>query len=668
MPAVAEVSTSVPPDLVGTTLSDRFRLDARLGAGGFGVVYRAWDNTRGHAVAIKVLREELYARSSLRRRFEREAEALISLNHPNIVAISDVGVAGAMPYIAMELLEGRDLGQVLKAEGPLGEDRATEITDELLAGIGHMHAQGLVHRDLKPANVFLEALPGGAERVKLLDFGLAKFLNVEDGGELPSLTKTGEVFGTPGYMPPEQLVSEQLDHRADLYSVVVIVFQMLSGRRPFEGEAHEVLRKVLVEPPPSLASVRKDVGVRPELDAWLQTGMSKDRGARADSAEGLRASFSALPRPLLKGTKRGRRSARPKAPDAPRAQADAPQAQAVAKPPEPGPARRRRPGLGARLSALLRRVLVASATLVSFISVLAIGAGLLAIFVLKWGEPRPPSAAGAPAEVTLAGGSAAMPSAERPEPSQLASPQPPEAPRLAGPQAPNTPTTASTPDPGAVALPPPDDAGRADAGPVSDAGTEPGTATLDKADAAEPSPDAGAEPGTTARATPDAPAPTSPPAVSAWPARDPFRRPLPRSLARLRREIDRGSKGNERTLSTLRNYNRNHPDDARGNLLLAQLYLNRRWHRDAVRQYAFAVGRDPGARGDRRMLKNLIVLVETSKLADDAATLIARVYGPEAANAVAKAERAAKKTGRDRAAERLAVLRETLARDTTVAD
>ena len=297
-PPADSANSLPPPDLVGRELGSRYRIDARLGAGGFGVVYRAWDKQEDRPVALKALREELVAHKSLRKRFAREAKALAALRHPNIVTITDYGVVDGLPILAMELLQGHALDQELKEQGALTEDRALFVFTELLLGIEYMHEQGLVHRDLKPGNIFIE-VKEGKECVKLLDFGLAKFLQGGEGGsEMMTLTNTGEVFGTPGYMPPEQLVSEKADQRADLYSLTVVMFQMLSGRRPFEGEAHDVLRSVLVDLPPTLHERCEQWEAHPALEAWFQKGMAKEPDARFQNVEAMRKELEALPRPM----------------------------------------------------------------------------------------------------------------------------------------------------------------------------------------------------------------------------------------------------------------------------------------------------------------------------------------------------------------------------------
>ena len=294
-PAKAESSN----DWRGKLIANRYQIGSQLGAGGFGIVYRAWDRRSRSAVAIKVLREEYGGRQSLRRRFAREAKALLTLSHPNVVAINDCGLAEGMPFFAMELLEGHSLERELKHRGPLPPQRCFVLIQQLLAGLTYVHEQGLVHRDLKPGNIFLQRRPDGEERVKLLDFGLAKFVDPSDLTEGQSLTNSGEVVGTPAYMPPEQLASQQGDNRSDVYSAAVVLFQMLSGRRPFEGEPYDVLRMVLVNPAPSLSSACDGWLVDSELDDVVARALCKDPDERFGSAEEFAQALKALPPPAL---------------------------------------------------------------------------------------------------------------------------------------------------------------------------------------------------------------------------------------------------------------------------------------------------------------------------------------------------------------------------------
>ncbi|MCX7809134.1 MAG: serine/threonine protein kinase, partial [Deltaproteobacteria bacterium] len=248
-------------ELVGKTLGG-YLIEAKLGSGATGVVFRA-RHKKGQRVALKVLHDNLGTITSLKRRFEREARALAKLVHPNIVEITDFGVSEeGYTYIAMELLEGRTLEDVLN-EAPIPPARGLFVVKEILKGLAFAHELQIVHRDLKPANVFL--CSPNEERVKLLDFGLAKLLSAEDMAlEDGTLTRRGRVVGTPAYMAPEQITGTGIDVRADIYSVGILLYEVLADRRPFLQERRsELLRAHLLLPPPPLNQVRPELVVDP---------------------------------------------------------------------------------------------------------------------------------------------------------------------------------------------------------------------------------------------------------------------------------------------------------------------------------------------------------------------------------------------------------------------
>src|SRR5690606_16918925 len=238
----------------GRIIGGRCRLTDELGAGGIAVVYRGEDAELGRAVAVKILQESGHGRAELRARFEREAKVLAALSHPNIVSLVDYGVEDGRAYLVMELLKGRTVGELLDEVDVLEPRRALHIVRQVVRALAYAHGEGLLHRDLKPDNVFLQALPDTPDHVRLLDFGFAKFVG-DDGRDGPPLTQAGTVFGTPRYMAPEQLTGANVDGRADLYAVAVILYEMLSGRRPFEGEIRDVLKAKVTQDPPSLSAI-----------------------------------------------------------------------------------------------------------------------------------------------------------------------------------------------------------------------------------------------------------------------------------------------------------------------------------------------------------------------------------------------------------------------------
>jgi serine/threonine protein kinase len=239
--------------LIGRVIAERYRVDARLGRGAMGTLYRGVDTTLHRPVAIKMLLPQLVSDPNVAARFDREALAVSRLDHPNCVRVFD---AGTMPdggkYIVMQLLEGRELRHVI-AEGPLAPDRAVDFALQVLRGLDHAHRRGMVHRDLKPENMFVVLDDDGHEVVKLVDFGIVKLL----GGDEPKLTRAGLVFGTPRYMSPEQVTGGKIDERADLYSVGIVLFEMLTGAPPFDADSPGILMRmhVLADVPPLPDSV-----------------------------------------------------------------------------------------------------------------------------------------------------------------------------------------------------------------------------------------------------------------------------------------------------------------------------------------------------------------------------------------------------------------------------
>jgi len=284
--------------VIGETLS-HFLITARLGAGGMGEVYRATDTRLGREVAIKVLPETLDDDAGRLARFEREARVLASLNHPHIASIysSESARLGSrtIHFLVMELVEGEDLACRI-ARGPLAVDDALAITSRIAEALEAAHARGIIHRDLKPANVMVTAAGG----LKVLDFGLAKQLMPSVPDESTSATRTFEqlteqsqIVGTVPYMSPEQLRAGSIDHRSDVFSLGVMLFEMLAGKRPFHGDSRvDLMAAILKEPPADLCALRPDLDSR-LINLVLQC-MAKDPTARVASARDLQAELTAL--------------------------------------------------------------------------------------------------------------------------------------------------------------------------------------------------------------------------------------------------------------------------------------------------------------------------------------------------------------------------------------
>ena len=241
--------SSAYDSLIGRTIANNFRLVKRIGAGAMGRVYQAEQLSLGKMVAIKILRHELMADDKLVRRFELEARTASAVSHPNLIETFDCGrdLKLDLAYIAMELLHGPDLAQVIAREAPLDLQRSARIMDQVLAALEEAHEHGIVHRDLKPGNIMLVPRRDEPEFVKVCDFGIAK---IKTARARPSLTMAGLVFGTPEYMSPEQACGEDVDARTDLYAVAAILYQLVSGQLPFPAPSPtEVLARILRDEP-----------------------------------------------------------------------------------------------------------------------------------------------------------------------------------------------------------------------------------------------------------------------------------------------------------------------------------------------------------------------------------------------------------------------------------
>ncbi len=277
--ADGDESTDSLPSRIG-----HYAIRRKLGAGGMGVVYLADDERLKRTVALKIMRS-LEQDETSRRRFWREARAAASVNHPHVCQIYEVGEDGATLYIAMELLEGEPLSELLR-RGPLSVDRALPIALDMLAALGAIHARGIVHRDLKPSNVFL-----ARHGVKLLDFGLARPEVTAMPGSLDGLTRAGIVLGTPGYMAPELITGDAVDARADLFAVGAILFEMLAGRPAFGGRTvTAILSATLTEQPPALAG---SPGVA-AIDRVIRQALAKEPDGRPASTEAMAEQLNAL--------------------------------------------------------------------------------------------------------------------------------------------------------------------------------------------------------------------------------------------------------------------------------------------------------------------------------------------------------------------------------------
>jgi serine/threonine-protein kinase len=262
-------------------VSDRYRIVRKVGEGGMGAVYQAEHALIEKRIALKILFQDLTRRPDLVARFLQEAKSASRIGQENVIDISDFGqTADGLVYIAMEFLDGQDLGRLLKTERSMPWLRARPILMQITKALRAAHAHGIIHRDMKPENVYLIEREGRADFVKVLDFGIAKVVSADDS-DGPRLTQTGMIFGTPEYMSPEQAQGHSPDHRLDVYAVGCIMYQMLTGSVPFTADSFMgILTKHLVEAPVPPRQRRPDLDIRVDVEAVCLRALEKDREKR----------------------------------------------------------------------------------------------------------------------------------------------------------------------------------------------------------------------------------------------------------------------------------------------------------------------------------------------------------------------------------------------------
>ncbi|MBI3072680.1 MAG: protein kinase [Deltaproteobacteria bacterium] len=293
-PALRESRKEPADALLGRIIDGRYRVVTRIGEGGMGTVYKVEHVHIGKFMALKILRREFSASADVVRRFRREAQAASRLSNVHTVAVFDFGrsAEGAL-YIAMEWVEGENLLTLLSKEGPFPWRRVAKIGLQLAISLSEAHEKGIVHRDLKPENIMVVRTKEGGEFVKILDFGLAKVVELDSQGEV--ITAHGNIVGTPYYMAPEQIKGDDVDPRADIYSLGAVLYRLLCGDPPFYAKSPiAVLQKHLNEPLPPLRDRMSGRELPDALEALVHQALEKDRDRRPGNAEELRRRFDTL--------------------------------------------------------------------------------------------------------------------------------------------------------------------------------------------------------------------------------------------------------------------------------------------------------------------------------------------------------------------------------------
>jgi len=275
--------------LIGTTLAEKYQILEKLGSGGMGLVYKARHNLMKRLVAIKLMLPQFAASATALKRFRQEAQAASHLNHPNILKVYDFGVTPqGLPYLVMDLLEGTNLSAELMAQGYLPLGRSLNIFVQTCAALSHAHQKGVIHRDLKPGNIMMVDYDGQHDVVQIVDFGMAKILSEMDANN-EELTKTGEVFGSPMYMSPEQCMGKPLDARSDIYSLGCVMYRTLTGKPAVAGaSAMECFNKHATALPAAFNEVAPELMLPPGLEKIVFKAIAKEIDDRYENMSDLR--------------------------------------------------------------------------------------------------------------------------------------------------------------------------------------------------------------------------------------------------------------------------------------------------------------------------------------------------------------------------------------------
>jgi CheY-like chemotaxis protein len=288
-----QVLTGGQQSLIGADLDEKLEIISLIGEGAMGFVYKAKHKLLNKIVAVKVLQPRLTQNPQSLGRFQQEAKAIAALDHQNIIKLYDFSVSpGGLFYIVTEYIEGLSLAQAIRKLGPLPVDRCLPIFMQTADGLSHAHGKGIIHRDIKPSNLML--VPSTSfEILKILDFGLAK--SCDNGENAMQLTQTGEVFGSPLYMSPEQCKGSPLDHRTDIFSLGCVMFEALTGQAPYiEESILMTMYKRTAEPAPRMRDVAPTLNIPKEVELVVQTALQRDVNSRYQNAQQLHNDLIAL--------------------------------------------------------------------------------------------------------------------------------------------------------------------------------------------------------------------------------------------------------------------------------------------------------------------------------------------------------------------------------------
>jgi serine/threonine-protein kinase len=276
--------------LLGTVIDQRYQVERVVGGGGMGLVYAVCHTKLGKRFALKALRADLASEPEVAQRFIQEARTAAAVEHPGLVETTDFGhLPSGQPYFVMEFLEGESLSQTLRRTGPLPVSRALEITRQAAAALFAAHEHGIVHRDVKPDNIHLGSSDGAQDRVKVVDFGLARVAGAS------RRTKSGVVFGTPHYMSPEQASGDATDQRSDIYALGAVMYEMVCGRPPFEADTYMgVLSQHLYNAPTPPTEIRPDTPLLREVEPLILRCLEKDPASRYQTLKELLEAVAAL--------------------------------------------------------------------------------------------------------------------------------------------------------------------------------------------------------------------------------------------------------------------------------------------------------------------------------------------------------------------------------------